>query len=216
VKASGAPPSGGDWWQDERGKWQKGSRPEGVAGAPAGSPTRLDQIIEQLGHLDGASKFLGRREIRELPSILWEDEDVEKLIQGTYGGSSGVLVATNKRLVFVDKGIAKLRVEDFPYDKVTSIQYKTGLLMGTITIFASGNRAEIQNVVKESCKDFADYVRARVTSATAHASHPPPPATVSEPPIDVLGQLERLGKLREQGILTEEEFSLQKARILGA
>jgi hypothetical protein len=31
---------------------------------------------------------------------------------------------------------------------------------------------------------------------------------------DLLDQLERLGKLREQGVLTEEEFLEQKKRIL--
>jgi len=34
-------------------------------------------------------------------------------------------------------------------------------------------------------------------------------------PDDVVGQLERLGKLRQQGILTEQEFLAQKSRILG-
>jgi hypothetical protein len=32
---------------------------------------------------------------------------------------------------------------------------------------------------------------------------------------DVLTQLERLGALKAQGILTEEEFTTQKAKLLG-
>jgi hypothetical protein len=42
---------------------------------------------------------------------------------------------------------------------------------------------------------------------------PPPPAAPSEE--DQLAQLERLGQLKAQGILTEEEFAAQKAKILG-
>jgi hypothetical protein len=56
----------------------------------------------------------------ELPSILWKDEHIERLVQGSYGGGTGLLVSTNKRLVFVDKGMTKLKVEDFPYDKISS------------------------------------------------------------------------------------------------
>ena len=42
---------------------------------------------------------------------------------------------------------------------------------------------------------------------------PPPPA---EPPQDdVVSQLERLAALKDQGILTEEEFAAQKAKLLG-
>jgi hypothetical protein len=39
----------------------------------------------------------------------------------------------------------------------------------------------------------------------------PPPA----PEEDVIMQLERLGALKAQGILTEEEFQAQKAKLLG-
>lgn len=35
-------------------------------------------------------------------------------------------------------------------------------------------------------------------------------------PADLIAQLKELGALKEQGVLTEEEFAEQKARILGA
>ncbi|HVY79313.1 MAG TPA: PH domain-containing protein [Solirubrobacterales bacterium] len=167
----------------------------------------LDEIRDQISHLDGTSRVLGRKEIKQLPNILWEDERVERIVQGVYNDGLGVLVATNKRLVFVDKGLFGLRVEDFPYDKVSSIEYKTGALTGKITFFASGNKAEIKQVSKGQCRGFAEFVRARSTAPTAHASAPPPAAH--------LDQLERLVKLRDAGALTSEEFESQKAKLLG-
>jgi hypothetical protein len=50
---------------------------------------------------------------------------------------------------------------------------------------------------------------------------PPPPAAAPPPPAaggitdEQLTQLERLGQLKAQGILTDEELAVQKARILG-
>lgn len=54
---------------------------------------------------------------------------------------------------------------------------------------------------------------------------PPPPMTGAEPPTimpqapvrrdDVITQLERLGTLKAQGLLTEQEFAAQKAKLLG-
>jgi hypothetical protein len=41
-----------------------------------------------------------------------------------------------------------------------------------------------------------------------------PPAPAAAPAPDVVQQLKDLAALREQGILTEEEFAAQKARIL--
>ena len=42
-----------------------------------------------------------------------------------------------------------------------------------------------------------------------------PAAPVAAPPEDPITQLERLGALKAQGLLTEEEFNAQKAKILG-
>jgi hypothetical protein len=43
----------------------------------------------------------------------------------------------------------------------------------------------------------------------------PTPEPVAEAP-DMIGQLSQLAKLHEQGVLTDEEFAQQKARILAA
>jgi Bacterial PH domain len=91
----------------------------------------------------------GRKEIRELPNILWDTEDLLDIIQGTYNNGRGILVATSGRLIFIDKGMLYgLKVEDFSLDKISSIQYETGLLLASVTIFTSGNKAVIKNVAK--------------------------------------------------------------------
>jgi hypothetical protein len=46
---------------------------------------------------------------------------------------------------------------------------------------------------------------------------PPPPAPApAATQTDMLGQLQKLGELKAAGVLTEEEFAIQKARILAA
>jgi len=171
----------------------------------------LEQIQEQLKRIDGISHLLGSKEVKELPSIMWEDEDAEHMVQGIYNNGLGVLFATNKRLIFVDKGMFfGLKVEDFPYDKITSIQYETGMLQGKLTIFASGNRAEITNCEKSLVRGFAEYVRARISAPQESKSITPS----SQECDDVISKLERLAKLKEKGILTDDEFLQQKAKIL--
>jgi hypothetical protein len=55
--------------------------------------------------------------------------------------------------------------------------------------------------------------------AAGMAAGPPPsapaPAAASGPPVDVADQLRKLAALREEGILSDEEFAAQKARLLG-
>ena len=48
---------------------------------------------------------------------------------------------------------------------------------------------------------------------------PPPPAAAPAPAggeTSMIDQLKELGALKEQGILTEEEFAAQKAKLLGS
>lgn len=208
----------------------------------------LEEIQKQIAAIEGGSRFMPRKEVRELPSVLAADERVEQLAPGFYNGGIGLLVATNRRLIFVDKGLLYgLRVEDFHYDRISSIQYKTGLLLGEITIFSSGNRAEIGQVEKSVVRQFGEYVRAKIGSPAPRPAAPAPPAprpapgapiaqnapnqphapnvVAPPPPLPaapvaqgaddaIISKLERLAALKAQGILTEQEFLEQKARIL--
>ena len=47
-----------------------------------------------------------------------------------------------------------------------------------------------------------------------NSRRPPPPAPAAAAPADPIAQLKELAELKNQGILTEEEFATQKARIL--
>ena len=173
--------------------------------------TRLDEIKSQIQELklSGVSNFLGRREIKELPNILAPTEIIDNVAQGTYNNGQGILVSTNRRLLFVDKGMLYgLKVEDFPLDKISSIQYETGLLLGGIKIHTSGNIAKIENVEKASARSFAEFVRDKLSQPKEQTST----TIVSEP--NVLDQLEKLAKLKELGILSDEEFSEQKKKLL--
>ncbi|MEU3775782.1 SHOCT domain-containing protein [Streptomyces sp. NPDC032472] len=57
------------------------------------------------------------------------------------------------------------------------------------------------------------------TEAPAAPQAPPPPAPAAPAAVgmdDKIGQLKELSELKAQGILTEEEFAAQKARILNS
>ena len=43
---------------------------------------------------------------------------------------------------------------------------------------------------------------------------PPPPPPAADEDSELIAQLEKLGDLRDKGILTDEEFAQQKARLL--
>jgi len=48
------------------------------------------------------------------------------------------------------------------------------------------------------------------------APAPAAPAAAAQPEKSTVDQLKELGELKQQGVLTDEEFAAQKAKILGA
>ncbi len=58
------------------------------------------------------------------------------------------------------------------------------------------------------------YQQTAPTYQQAQPVAPAAPAAPAAPPVDFVSQLKELAELKNQGILTEEEFATQKARLL--
>lgn len=52
--------------------------------------------------------------------------------------------------------------------------------------------------------------------ASPQGYHEEPPQAAPAPAADPVGQLKELAELRDQGVLTEQEFAAQKAKLLGS
>ena len=97
-----------------------------------------------------------------------------------------------------------------------------GLMRGMArTAAVVGTATATRNAVnrRQADKNMAAYSQA----AAANAPEPAPEQQVvyveapaaPAPNEDVITQLERLGALKAQGLLTEQEFAAQKAQLLG-
>lgn len=183
-------------------------------GARSGDELRLD-IVNAMSKM--SYKLGSKREVKRLPEHLWDNEHVAYITAGTYGPGTGIVVLTDRRLFFLKDGVMSKTSEDFPIEKISSIQWSTGMLLGKITVFASGNKAEITNVQKADGKAITDAVRARL-SGGPHAGKSPAveaaPVASRAAGLDVYEQLKKLGELRDAGVLTEEEFVAKKQVLL--
>jgi putative oligomerization/nucleic acid binding protein len=89
-----------------------------------------------------------------------------------------------------------------------------GLLRGVArTAVIAGTATSVSNrVSRRQGERWAQQEEAQQAPAPAAAA-PAPPAAGGQSMID---QLKELGELKAQGILTEEEFAAQKAKLLNA
>ena len=103
-----------------------------------------------------------------------------------------------------------------------------GLVRGMVaTAAVVGTATATRNAVnrRQADKNAQAYAHA-VNTANAQVAPPPqayapppqqyaPPPMPAAPPEDPITQLERLGALKAQGLITEAEFNAQKAKLLG-
>lgn len=153
-----------------------------------------------------------KREIQHLPEMLWEGETVEMLATGVYGKGNGLIAMTNMRLLFLKHGVLSQKIEDFPYGRISSVQWSGGMLMGTLSVYASGNRADIKQVPKDCGKALADRLRARLAQGAAPAAAPGPAGAPAGG--DVASRLATLDQLAAAGAITDAEYRERRAKIL--
>jgi len=162
-------------------------------------------------------KFGSGREIKKLVEYISDQETVEVMAAGQYGGGQGLVVQTTARLLFLKDGRMKQTIEDFPISKISSVQWSGAMMTGKLLIFASGNKAEITNIAKQDGKVMADRLRDLISDVPAAAPAPPvaPTQIQTTPASSVADELSKLAELKDSGVLSDEEFAEQKARLLG-
>jgi hypothetical protein len=88
-----------------------------------------------------------------------------------------------------------------------------GLLRGMArTAVVAGTATAVSNRVSRRQAQRWGYV----DQGAAYDEPAPAPAPAAAPVADPIDQLKQLAALKDQGILTEEEFAAQKAKILGS
>ena len=91
---------------------------------------------------------------------------------------------------------------------------RTAVIAGTATAVSN----EVSRRQYGRCEKKAQEEQAQQQPQQAYAQPAPAPAPAAAPAggmDDKIEQLKQLGELHQQGILTDEEFAAQKAKLLG-
>ena len=173
----------------------------------------LDEIKGQIASLEGALDTFGtKKEIESLPEVLREGETIKGLTSGLTDGNTWLIVCTERRIIFLDKGMFYgLKQKETRLEKINSIEHKIGMLFGKITIWDGASQITIDNVNNKSVPPFLEAVNTAIEALKNKANAPAPAGNEQ---VDVASQLGKLADLRDKGVLTEEEFQGQKKKLL--
>ncbi len=152
--------------------------------------------------------------------ILGADEEIITTVGGTGQGklagirlAKGILVLTPKRVLFYytfGKKNENYGVEDYSLDEISSINFNMHEFAGSVKIHSNNNVINVINIPPS--EDIEGFVKATNQQIEIYKREN---TQISNNNLDVADQISKLAALRDKGILTEEEFTMQKRKLLG-
>jgi len=176
---------------------------------------RLKEIKKQLESLRANLSLFTKGEIKELPYVLDSDEKILAIIDAQFAKTTdaGILLVTPKRIISVSKAMfSPAKVNEFLNDNILEVSFVKNFVSPNIRIHTKEKTVEFESFFnKDYAEDFYHFISKIYNKEEIPETSSVEENTVSE---SVLEQLEKLGRLRENGILTEEEFTSQKKKLL--
>ncbi len=112
------------------------------------------------------------------------DEEILAAVLGAYGPKvlgqddlrNGILMATDRRVIFCAKKLGGYDLEVFPYRDIYSIEMTKGMVMGhKIAFFAYGNKVSMKRIYIGDIKGLVATVKERMESGDSTAAPTPTP-----------------------------------------
>ncbi|MFT8709685.1 MAG: PH domain-containing protein [Sporolactobacillus sp.] len=170
----------------------------------------IEEIKKRFKEVHVADTFGTKKEIKELPMILKDDETIMYATSGLFKNNTWLIVVTDQRVLFLDKGMVfGLKQVEIPLDKVNSVSFKTGLLLGKVTIYHGSSEMGIDQITKSTVKPLVDAIN-REAEKYKNKNSAAETKTVS-----AADELLKYKQLLDAGVLTQEEFDAKKKQLLG-
>ena len=155
----------------------------------------------------GAAIWGTKKEVKELPNIIGDDEIITYATSGVYDGHTWLVVSTNKRIIFLDKGMLfGVNQIEVPLSKVNSIKYRKRFFLGEIEIWDGASMIKVTNILKRTLIPFVNAVN----DAIEEFEKLQKPLNQSS----VADEIIKFKKLMDEGVITQEEFSKKKNELL--
>ncbi|MDT1950097.1 PH domain-containing protein [Carnobacterium divergens] len=172
---------------------------------------KVKKIMDQLELAGVTDTFGTKKEINHLPEIIHDNEIIKYASSGTFNGNTVLVVVTDLRIIFLDKGfIYGTTKTEIPLDKVNSVSYKKGLLLANLTLFNGAAPVKVDNMQNATIEKLVSILNNCVTEYNNRnmqiTSIPNPSSSADE--------IRKFKMLLDEGIITQEEFDIKKGKLL--
>lgn len=136
-------------------------------------------------------------------------EQIIIAIQGLELDKTKIIVATTSRVLLLEKSTWGFSsgTRTINLGKISSLTTSKGMLFADVVITTSNEDIKVEKVAQDEADHFVRAVQELLDSSESSLQQPEA--------ADNLGQLSKLADLHAAGVLTDDEFSAAKSKILG-
>lgn len=154
------------------------------------SDEHTQRIAEELKAAGASSYGAAKFASRYLPNVIHSDEHIMAAVYGRYdegGGllslSAGMLVATEKRVIFLDHKPGFTSMDEITYDVVSGVKKVSSTLASTLTLHTRVGDYVIRFANASGADKFVHYIETRRVEVSEHPDKtvPTPPVTKTSP-----------------------------------
>lgn len=118
-----------------------------------------DRVVNELKAVGITTYGLLKPESRELPRIIHDDEHIGGVIYGQIGGGvSAMLVATDHRIIFIDKQLFFSTVDELTYDVVSGVRSVSAGVLNSVTLHTRIQDYTFRYVNAHCAEIFVKYI----------------------------------------------------------
>ncbi len=128
----------------------------------------LAVIDEQLKQAGCQIRVWGRSEVRELCEILLPGETIAQAVNGQYEAGFGMLVATDFRVLLIDKKPKYLTLKDVRFDMITELDFSARLVDSTVRIFTPNREIRFTSFNAARLRKFYKHTQHKVMEIRHH------------------------------------------------
>ena len=120
--------------------------------------TRIKQELRAAG---ATAYGLMKSESRYLPNIIHEDEHIGGVVYGQYGGGSAMLIATDHRVIFLDRKPLFTTMDELTYDVVSGVMLNKSGVFTTVILHTRVAEYTINYANSTCAAGFVKYIESR-------------------------------------------------------
>lgn len=128
---------------------------------PLSLDDKRNQVYREMRSAGATWWGMLKSETQHLPRVLHDGEHIEAIAYGRYINGSAMLVATDRRVIFLDTKPFFLSSDEITYDIVSGVSYGQSWLLTSLTLHTRIGDYPLKDVSRRSAQRFVHYIEQR-------------------------------------------------------